>query len=148
MAHNTDNRGTLKQVELFSGISESALVRIVEISAPHHFSEGEMIYQVDDNADNVYVLVSGRVRFNLHFGDQPISSGSIMTSRQMFGWAALIKGMKHRVANAECVESSTVLAINGDRLLEVFDDDPKGGFLVMRRLAAMIARNFMDLPHP
>ncbi len=67
-----------------------------------------------------------------------------MTSRMVFGWAALVEDQPRRIATAVCLEPSSVLAIRGDKLLDVFEKDPRAGFLVMRRIAAMIARNFMN----
>lgn len=62
----------------------------------------------------------------------------------VFGWAALVSGQPRRLAKSEAIEPSTVLAINGDQLLEVIEQDPASGFVVMQRVAAMIARNFME----
>lgn len=68
-----------------------------------------------------------------------------MSGRMVFGWAALVDDQPRRVATAECLEDSVVLAISGQHLLEILEAHPQAGFLVMRRLAAMIARNFMDV---
>jgi len=145
MTYDHGELDILKQAELFAGVSESALEHIAEISEFRRYGQGEKIYSLGDDAEDIYVLASGRVRFVLHTRGRPISQGSIMTSRQVFGWAALISGLETRIATAECLEPSQVLAINGDRLMEVFEAEAKAGFLVMRRTTAMVARNFMDV---
>ena len=139
MADIHDEFEILKGSDLFSGMPESALRRMAEISELLHYKKGDTIYGVGDEAVDVFVLVSGRVRFTMYMHDEPISSSSMMTADQVFGWASLIEGLGHRISIAECVESTAVLAINGERLMEVFEDEPEGGYLVMRRLAPMIA---------
>ncbi len=155
MSNGEDKVQTLKQAELFAGIADSTVSRLAEIAEFHHYKDGEIIYEFGDEATNAYVLVSGRVSFTLQFGDKTQTSGSIMTSRQVFGWAALIEHQPERIATAVCIEPSSVLAINGDKMMSIFEEDTAGGFkvmkrlssmIVMKRLSSMIARNILDNP--
>ena len=145
MTKPIDKAEVLNRAELFSGLPSKTLAAIALISELRSFEKGDVIYSVGDDADNVYVLVSGLVEFTLgrEGGSQSLAS-IIMSSRHVFGWAALVDGQPRRVAAADCLEASTVLAINGRRLMEILEREPSAGFLVMRRLSDMIARNFMD----
>ena len=58
----------------------------------------------------------------------------------MFGWAALLEGTPSRIASARCLEACSLLRINGRSALRILEQDPAAGFVVMRRLAALIAR--------
>ena len=49
-----------------------------------------------------------------------------------------------RLASSQCIAPSQVICINGERLLDILREDPASGFVVMQRLAAMIARSFME----
>ncbi len=144
MNETTTTTEVLHRAELFADVSEDTLAEIAALSERRDFEEGDPIYELGESADDIFVLVSGRVRFTLGVGNRPQSSGSIMTSRMVFGWAALVDYQPRRVATALCLEPSTVLALNGKKLLDVFEKDPRAGFLVMRRIAEMIARNFMN----
>ena len=48
------------------------------------------------------------------------------------------------VEAAACIEPTRLLAISGKELLDVLEANPSDGFIVMKRLAAMITRNFMS----
>lgn len=140
-----DKTQVLNRAELFAGLPRATLAAIALIAELRSFEKGDVIYSVGDEADDVYVLVSGLVEFTLGGESGPQSLASIvMSSRHVFGWAALVDGQPRRVAAADCLEASTVLAISGRRLMEILETDPSAGFLVMRRLSDMIARNFMD----
>jgi toluene monooxygenase system ferredoxin subunit len=58
----------------------------------------------------------------------------------VFGWAALLESQPVRIAKATCIERSTLLRINGKRVLNVLEADPASGYLVMKRLSSLIAR--------
>ena len=140
-----DKVKALGRAELFQGIERETLEEIARASRIEEFEEGDVLYSLGDDAEDVYVLVSGRVRFSLGVGNRGQTSGSIMSGRMVFGWAALVDDQPRRVATAECLEDSVVIAIAGDGLKAALERHPPSGFIVMRRLAAMIARNFMDM---
>jgi len=145
MAEIKEKVDVLKRAQLFESISDATLERIADISEYRHYDEGDSVYQMGDEANYAYVLVSGRIRFTLGVGNRPGSSGgSIMTSRMVVGWAALVDAHPRRVATAVCLEPSTLLAIDGAMLLQILEQNTAAGFLIMRRLAAMIARNFLE----
>lgn len=145
MAKPLNKVEALGRAELFEGIETETLRDIAQVTETQEYEEGDVLYRLGDGAENVYVLVSGRVRFTLGVGNRGQTSGSIMSGHMVLGWAALVDDQPRRVATAECLEDSVVLAINGNGLKAVLERRPHCGFLVMRRLAAMIAHNFMDL---
>ncbi len=145
MTQTVDKIKALGRAELFKGIDQAILEKIAAVAQLREYEESDVIYELGDDADDVQVLISGRVRFTLGVGNRGQSSGSIMTGRMVFGWAALVDDQPRRVATAACLEDSIVLAVSGSRLMEILEREPEAGFIVMRRLAAMIARNFMDM---
>lgn len=145
MTETVNKIKALGRAELFKGIDQAILEKIAAVAELREYEESDVIYQLGDDSDDVHVLISGRVRFTLGVGNRGQSSGSIMSGRMVFGWAAVVDDQPRRVATAACLEDSIVLAVSGRRLLEILEQEPEAGFIVMRRLAAMIARNFMDM---
>lgn len=135
----------LKQANQFADFSGNTLEAIAGITKRRNYEEGDSVYSLGDDARNIFVVVSGRIRFSLGTGNRAGASGSIMTEGQLFGWAALIDDHPRRVATALCLENSSLLVVDGGKLLEIFDQDSGAGYLFMRGLAGMIANNFMDV---
>ena len=133
----------LSQAELFQGLSAATLDAIAALSVAHDYEEGESVYRFGDAAVDVYVLVNGRIRFSLGVGNRPGEGHSVFTSRMVIGWAALVTDQPRRIATATCLEPTRLLAISGNALLDVLEANPVDGFIVMKRLASMITRNFM-----
>lgn len=136
---------TLKGAGQFAGLPDNILEEIAGITVRRNYEEGDSVYSLGDEAQDIFVVASGRVRFSLGAGNRAGTSGSIMTEGQLFGWAALIDDHPRRVATASCLENSSVLVIDGGKLLEIFNRDTGAGYLFMRGLAGMIANNFMDV---
>ena len=134
----------LSQAELFQELSAPTLDAIASLSRVHDYEEGEAVYRFGDDAVDVYVLVNGRVRFSLGVGNRPGEGHSVFTSRMVMGWAALVTDQPRRIATAACLEPTRLLEISGNELLDLLEANPADGFIVMKRLAAMITRNFMS----
>lgn len=134
----------LKGTVLFEGLSDEALAAIAGVTTRQAFESGDAIYELDDEANDVFVVETGRVQFFFGAGNRDETSGSIVTAGQAFAWAAMLEGRPRRVALARCLETSTVLAIDGNALLEIFAGDTAAGYHVMSRLTGLITNNFME----
>ena len=126
--------------ELFSGIDEKSSGRIAALARREEFAPGGTLYAVGDPADDFFVLQSGRIEFVIGRDERTSRAGFALRKGEVCGWAALIEGQPVRIAKATCVEPSIVLRINGAQTLQALEADPASGYIVMRRLAALVAR--------
>lgn len=126
--------------ELFNGLPSSLLEKLVALARRETHEAGALLYRPGDPAEDFFVLDSGRVEFLFGRGDHTAPGGFMLKKGEVFGWAALLEGYPARIASARCLEQSSLLRINGKNALRVLEGDPKAGFAVMRRLAALIAR--------
>lgn len=145
MPDTTATMELLRRTSLLGDVSAEVLDRVAGLARMELYDEGDALYHLGDDAADVYVVAEGRVRFTLGVGNRGGASGSIMAAGQVFGWAALLEDQPRRLATAVCLEPSQVLAIGGCDLLSLFEDDTAAGYAVMRQLAAMITRNFMEV---
>lgn len=135
----------LRETELFGGLPDATLRAIAGFATTSAYDEGDNIYTFGDDANDLYLVDRGRVRFSMGVGNRPQESGSIMVSGSVFGWAAVLGEEPRRVATAACLEDCSVIVIPGAPLLALFQEDGDAGYLVMRRLATMIARDFLSV---
>src|SRR5207248_2812328 len=126
--------------ELFNGLNSSLLEKLAALAQLEEHAKGATLYRPGDPAEDFYVLDAGRVEFLIGRGERTAPAGFMLKKGEVFGWAALLEGYPSRIASARCVEDSRVLRINGKRALGVLEGDPAAGLIVMRRLAALIAR--------
>jgi toluene monooxygenase system ferredoxin subunit len=135
-----DTPGALNVGELFAGLPEGTLAQINALARREQYQQGGTLYEVGDPVDDFYVLESGRVEFLIGRDDRTSPAGFMLRKGEVFGWAALLESQPVRIAKATCIERSTLLRINGKRVLNVLQADPASGYLVMRRLSSLIAR--------
>jgi toluene monooxygenase system ferredoxin subunit len=126
--------------ELFHGLERAILEKLATLARREVHDPGDVLYRPGDPAQDFFVLESGRVEFLIGRGDRTAPGGFMLRKGEVFGWAALLDGYPARIASARCLEVSALLRINGKSALRVLEGDPAAGFVVMRRLAALIAR--------
>ena len=126
--------------ELFSGIDGATLERITALAHPEAVSPSGTLYRIGDAAEDFFVLQSGRIEFVIGRDERTSPAGFAVRKGEVCGWAALLEGHPLRIAQATCLEASSVLRINGRDTLAVLETDPASGYTVMRRLASLIAR--------
>jgi NitT/TauT family transport system permease protein len=134
----------LKQTMPFQVVSDAMLKSIALSTKRESYHQGDVLYHFGEKADDIYIVVSGRVQHNLDTGGGAIVEKT-MAAGEVFGWAALLKNKPTRLAKTECLEKTEVLRIKGADLLKLFEKDPATGDVVMSRFATMITRDF-DVP--
>ncbi|MGH8707686.1 MAG: ABC transporter permease subunit, partial [Burkholderiales bacterium] len=100
------------------------------------------IYSANDAADDIFVVVSGRVEhvFKPEVGAR--EAHKRMARGGVFGWAGLLLGQTRRLATASASEPAEVLRIDTNALIGVLESMPLEGGDVMERFATMIQREF------
>lgn len=132
----------LKMAELFADIASNTQDRLVQLTRREEYESGSVLYDLGDITDDLYILESGRVVFELGRDERTSAAGFILRKGEVFGWAALLEHQPIRIAKAVCVEKSTLLRLNGEEAVKVLASDPASGYLVMRQLATLITRHF------
>ena len=132
----------LKMADLFADISPDTLEKLVKLTRREEYESGSVLYDLGDVTDDLYILESGRVAFELGRDDRTSAAGFILRKGEVFGWAALLEYQPIRIAKAVCVEKSTLLRLNGEEAVKVLEADPPSGYRVMRQLATLITRHF------
>lgn len=133
----------LSQTGFFSRLTGPQLQRIATHCELQEFAGGTPVYSLGDPAVSFYVLVEGMVRFTLSLGSRQASAGQIIRRGEVFGWAALVETARRRIATASCITACTVLALDGEHLLEVMAEDHSVGYHVMKELNSLITGNMI-----
>jgi len=132
----------LRDATPFRDAAEALLQRIAAIARPARFGAGTRIYGANDAADDIFVLVSGRVEhvFKPEVGAR--EAHKRMTRGGVFGWAGLLLGQTQRLASVTATEPTEVLRLDTEELVKLLESEPLEGPLVMERFATMIQREF------
>lgn len=137
-----DMTAVLREAIPFESVSGATLGRIAALARPARYAAGGRIYNQGDEADDIYVIVSGRVEHV--FGPEISAEQAIkhMGRGGVFGWAGLLLGQTRRFASATALEPTEILRIGTEDLVKTLEIEPLEGSAVMERFATMIQREF------
>ena len=130
----------LKAAELFAGIPDATHDRLSDMARRDERPSGSILYEIGDATDDLYILESGRVDFQIGRDERTSAAGFVLHKGEVFGWAALLEHQPQRIARAVCLEDSVLIRLSGVQTLQILEADPAAGYAVMRRLASLITR--------
>ncbi len=132
---------TLAGLELFEGLPEEDLKMIASLCQELTYAAQSSIFSPEKSARHILLLLKGTVGLTVHASPlaEPVTISVLNTPGQVFGFASVI-GQPHHNSSALAVTDVRALAIDGDRLMDFLAAKPETGFLIMKRIAAVISR--------
>jgi NitT/TauT family transport system ATP-binding protein len=130
----------LGRVEIFKDLDRATWEKITSACEDRRFPRGAVVYRTGEAPDFFYILKTGAVSHPSLLGVRGSAGGVVRAPGDVFGIAAVVEEMKQRVFTVECLEDTTVCAINGARLREILKMDPSSGYAVMQRFAGLMAK--------
>ena len=125
--------------------SPSVLGRLKNVIREQTFLAHESIFNEGDSASDVYILKSGQVEltYTLPTHHETALRITLVRPGELFAWSGLTGGPS-LTARARPLEDSEAFVIPADELRKIMDAYPDFGYLVMNRLATLIARRLAD----
>jgi CRP/FNR family cyclic AMP-dependent transcriptional regulator len=110
--------------ELFSAFDEASLKRVVDHAKPVECERNFVLFQEGAEADELYVVKSGRVAIGRRSPDGRESLVALMEPGDLFGEMPLFDD-GDRSASARALERSVVLRIPYEPVRQALDDNPQ-----------------------
>lgn len=131
----------LKSISEFECLADNELEQIARIAKLKSVNAGEPVDVQGQPADKFYILVTGRLAVVLTL-DLGVAHQTyqIMTlgPGQMFAWSGLV-GNPHYTAGSRALTNCSFLEFDVRELQQLFEQDPKLGYVIMRLVAQTIA---------
>ena len=148
----TDAR-PLEAVDLFQALSPTARDRVEASGAQRTLRRGEVAFRQDDPAEELFVVLAGRVAIANRSPDNRESLVALMEPGDVFGELSLFDG-RGRSAEARALETSSVLAIPYAALREALEAEPAALWSILGLLACRLRATdealadavFLDVP--
>jgi len=135
----------LSQNKLFEGIPEEILAAIAEVSEEITLTKGRPAFVEGSEAEHVFILLEGELDIQVSLASMPgsVTVAVINLPNQSFGWSGIVPPYNY-TASALCKTDCRILAIDGKKLIQVLQQKPESGFIVMQRIAELIARRLRN----
>ena len=122
----------------FAGLQPKDLQLLEPYFAPQTWVAGTRIFEQDDYAEFLYLVVNGEVTIRYKPHDGPVMTVTHVQPGGIFGWSAAMNNPAY-TSGAICTLDSEVLRIRGTDLRMLCDKYPDLGKIILDRLAGVIA---------
>lgn len=131
-------REYLSEHPFFSGLSEDGLDVLAEHATARRIAAGEVLFRQGDPAQSFYLLKSGRVTVEIPALYGPALEIQNLGPEKVVGWSWLIAPFRWSF-QARAIEDSDLYAFDGVALLSYCERDPRFGYGLLKRFAALMS---------
>tara|TARA_B100001996_G_C18596623_1_gene568149 strand:- start:213 stop:872 length:660 start_codon:yes stop_codon:yes gene_type:complete len=124
----------LSSMDLFSGVQQELLEPIVEQSSVQSLQRGDMLFSEGDEANDLYIVLEGRVAIANRSFDGRESVVALMESGDLFGEMPLFRP-DGRSADARVLENSSVVVIPYVPVKSLYEEHPEMLWKIVDMLA-------------
>ena len=127
----------LKQVSIFSGLSDEQLARIAGLCREETHDRDDVIVREKEPSTDLYVIQEGSAQVLLGTSSMPGPTPIVHLGKgQIFGEVALVdRGLRSASVNAAS-DGTKLYAISRDEFVQLCDEDTHIGYIVMGNIAA------------
>ena len=134
----TMNLEKYSHLAFFNGMQAADIQLLEPYFAPQTWVAGTVIFEQDDYAEYLYLVVSGEVTIHFKPHDGPIMTVTHVQPGGIFGWSAAMNNPAY-TSGAVCSLDSEILRIRGFDLRAICEKHQELGKIILNRLAAVIA---------
>ncbi len=133
----------LKECDIFSGLNDDQLQKLVSISKEKTYAPGALLYRIGDPSTHLNLVEKGKVFLQMIADMGPASppmlfTADVVTRRDAFGWSAFNEPNLHTM-NALIADPVTLITIKGEKLKAMMEQDCEMGFEIMKGLSRLLA---------
>lgn len=143
----------LDTTELVAGLPEALRDRVTSSATTRRFGRGDLVFAQGEAADQLFVVVTGRVAISTRSTDGRESVVAVLEDGALFGELGLFDG-GGRSADVRALTDTVLLAVDYSVVRSAFVDHPQALWPIMRILArrlratdeALADAVFLDVP--
>jgi len=131
--------------DFFNAFSEDQLAELVNATEIKTFAKGAEIYKEGDRANQIFIVAKGWV--SLRKIDPERDLGISFENREkgeLFGTACFMKPQEYTL-NAVCMENSEVMAMDADKLFDLFQKDYQIAYLFLKEIAKVYFERYKSV---
>ena len=139
------------QFKIFEDLTLEELNAVFDISQEVSYKSGDVILEESSyGADSdFFVILQGNVKVEIQASQRQYEGTTskrlaVLKNGEIFGEMGLLRS-KRRSAQVSAYSNLTVLKVNQKKLFQVFGNNPKLGYIIMRNLAAILSDRIMDM---
>jgi CRP/FNR family cyclic AMP-dependent transcriptional regulator len=136
-------RAALQTIPWFQELAPKHFEDLCAIACLRQVEAGEEIFREGDKEDFLYIVLEGRVAVDIYVPGR--GRMRIFTAEPMdiVGWSSVTPVVRQRTASARAVLPGRLICLDAQKLRQVCEEDHDLGYVVMRRLANVVASRLL-----
>lgn len=138
----------LKKVDSFQGLTDAQLRQIEKGCRRIAHQQDERLFAEGDTAEHVWVVENGRLDLRFELPGRPTSGENTVSTaavNETLGYSSFVPPFKYKLSAYCTSRTCSVIRIEKDFLIKLFEDDPRLGFAMISNLARVASRHFYQL---
>jgi CRP/FNR family cyclic AMP-dependent transcriptional regulator len=128
-----------RKIPWFQELKEDHIRKLASITRIRPMKAGEVIFREGDTHESVYIVIEGRVGLEMFVPHRGKVRFYTAEPWELFGWSSVTPNVHLRTAGATAVLDGSLLRVDAEQLNQACEEDHDLGYLVMRRLARVVA---------
>lgn len=134
----------IQRIPWFVELDQVQQWRLAQIARICNLHEDEILFSEGDSDNCLYILLNGEVVIENHvpaYGKVEIYTAAPL---DIIGWSATTSMVRQRTGTARATQPGRVLCFDSELLMQLCEEDHDMGYIVMRRIANLIASRFLS----
>ena len=127
----------LKESTYFQDFPDDHLDELVSLANEVEFKPNEIIFQENQPADDVYLILDGKVSLIICTDKTGCRQIAELKGGDLIGWSTILKHPR-LTDTAKTLTAVKALVFNGAKLLQLCDENPKFGYAFMHKTADIL----------
>lgn len=140
---STTIRQNVRQIELFSSLSDDEIDILVKHSKIRSLVEDEVLFHQGDDGDFFVIIIDGCIEITKHTENETPVALASLTRGDTLGEMALID-QETRSASAIATEPSSVFLLSRKSFDMLIDQYPRCGTKLLRKLATILCKHIRN----
>ena len=133
-----DISSMLSKQDVFKDLTSEEIDQIADITQHEKYKPHETIFEDQHPGLDLYVVISGKVQVRIEaIIPHEYITLSVINPGEILGEFSMID-QEPRSASAVCAERTEMLVINGQKLHELFNNNNRIGYIVMKNIARIM----------
>jgi CRP-like cAMP-binding protein len=134
---------TLHRIPWFVDLTPTQLDCLASIATLFELEEGDILFKEGDREDYLFILLEGQMALEIEV--PTLNDVLIYTAEawDIIGWSSMTPIVRQRTASVRATKPCVLIGLNSKLLQQTCDEDHELGYVVMSRLANVVANRLL-----
>lgn len=145
MFQPAEHQYILHTIPWFLELSDNQIDQLANISTVRRVHQNSFLFHEGDSEGNLFILLEGEVSIEIQIPGRERLCIFTAEPLDIIGWSSLTPMVRQRTATAKSVKDCSFLEFDADALMLLCEEDPKLGYIIMKRISNLVASRLLSM---